>query len=48
MEHYIKAGCNLDAILNEWLKHLITSKIDQNIIQKLDKIIVSSLQSDCI
>ena len=31
----IKAGYNLDAILHESLMHLITSKLDQNIINKL-------------
>ena len=37
MEHRIKAGCNLDAILDESLMHLTTSKLDQNIIHKLDQ-----------
>ena len=35
MDQQIKAGCNLDAILS--LMHLITSELDQNIIQKLDQ-----------
>ena len=48
LDQHIKAGCNLDAILNESLMHLITSKMDQNIIHKLDKKIVSRLHLDCI
>ena len=36
-DQQITAGSNLDAILNESLIHLITSKLDQNIIHKLDQ-----------
>ena len=37
LNDFLKAGCNLDTILNESLMHLITSKLDQNIIHKLDQ-----------
>ena len=37
MDQQNKAGCNLDTILNEYLKHPITSKLDQNIIHNLDQ-----------
>ena len=37
MDQQNKAGCNLDAILNESLMHLMTSKLDQNIRHKLDQ-----------
>ena len=36
-DHQIKAVCNLDAILNESLMHLISSKFDENITYKLDQ-----------
>ena len=36
-DQHIKAGCNIDAKSNEYLMHLITSKLDQNIINKLDQ-----------
>ena len=46
MEHHIKAGFNLDAILNESLMELITSKMNQNIIYKLDKKLDKNLTTD--
>ena len=33
----MKTGCNLDVMVIESYIHLITSKLDQNIIQKLDQ-----------
>ena len=36
MDQQIKSGWNLDVILNESLIDLITSKMDRNVIDKLD------------
>ena len=46
MDQQIKAGFNLDAILNESLMELITSKMNQNIIYKLDKKLDKNLTTD--
>ena len=37
MDQKIEAGCKLDAILNKSLMHLITFKLNQNVINKLDQ-----------
>ena len=42
-----KAGCNLDAIVTESEKHLITSKLDQNINQMPDQQIKNYIKTRC-